>query len=74
MEISYLYFLAHFQVTIDLVLKFLQDVVRIHSPTTNVREGRLLRLTIPFKNGFPFVGQWPAEAKMKKYVVALHGC
>ena len=71
MEISYLYFPAHFRVTTDLVLKFLQDVVWVHSPTTSVHEGRLLRLTIPFKNGFPFVGQWAAEVEMKKYVAAL---
>ena len=71
MEISYLYFLAHLRVTTDLVLKFLQDVVRVHSPTTSVHEGRLLRLTIPFMNGFPFVGQWAAEVEMKKYVAAL---
>ena len=46
-------------------------MVWVHSPTTSVHEGRLLRLTIPFKNGFPFVGQWAAEVEMKKYVAAL---
>jgi len=56
-EMGYLYFPPDFWGTTELVLKFLQNVVGIHAPNTNVRVDGVNRLTVQFKNGFPFVGE-----------------